>query len=125
MEVTLYTHKKIPMVVQACHKSKRIKSMDKYMYEGWRNIHTHVPFHNNNNNNKMSNNKQQQLHLNLSIIIIFHYLFTLFKSFIIKENAFNKIPFWSYHLKLDNNDNNNIIITMIYANICHKALTKS
>ena len=32
MEVTLYTRKKIPMVVQACHKSKRIKSMDKYMY---------------------------------------------------------------------------------------------
>ena len=31
MDITLYTRKKIPMVVQACHKSKRIKLIDKYM----------------------------------------------------------------------------------------------
>ena len=57
---TVHTQKKFPFViVQAYHKSERIKLMDKDMEDlamGCSDIH--VPF----NNNKTSNNKQQQLH---------------------------------------------------------------
>ena len=70
---TVHTQKKFPFVifiVQACHKSERIKLMDKYMEDlamGCSDIH--VPF----NNNKTSHNKQQQLHLNLSITFIIYF----------------------------------------------------